>query len=297
MDKKLVFLDTDIGPDCDDTAALAILLGLCRDGFAELVGVTHCTGSPYGLPTIDAICRCFGQTPSLGTCADKDFLSDEFALLYTKPISERFPNSFPANTLQPDALQTIVCSLQNLPDDSVTLIAIGPLNNIARFLLDPVAGPLMHRKVCRIVTMAGCFEGQPGFTEWNIEMDISAAQTLVGTWQKPIDFCPLEAMLKVCTGKCLQGLNNPVALAYELHTKGTMQRPSWDLETVIAAILGAESPYEWSPRGYVEIDDRGVTRFIASPNGSHRYLRLTGSTEDAAAFIEEHLRRAVSYMK
>ena len=31
-----IFLDTDIGPDCDDTAALAILLQLCREGRARL---------------------------------------------------------------------------------------------------------------------------------------------------------------------------------------------------------------------------------------------------------------------
>ena len=55
-----IFLDTDIGSDCDDTAALAILLQLCREGRARLLGVTHCTGSAYGLAAIDAICRLFG---------------------------------------------------------------------------------------------------------------------------------------------------------------------------------------------------------------------------------------------
>ena len=62
-----VFLDTDIGPDCDDTAALAILLQLCREGHARLLGITHCTGSPYGLGTIDAVCRLFGVQVPMGT--------------------------------------------------------------------------------------------------------------------------------------------------------------------------------------------------------------------------------------
>lgn len=38
---KIIF-DTDIGGDCDDAGALALLHRLCDMGEAELLAVTHC---------------------------------------------------------------------------------------------------------------------------------------------------------------------------------------------------------------------------------------------------------------
>ena len=291
-----IFLDTDIGPDCDDTAALAILLELCREGRGEVIGITHCTGSPYGLATIDAICRCFHAEIPLGTCADKSFLSDERACIYTRPIHDAFPHRFPADAPQPDCVQTLVDALEKEADGSVTMIAIGPLNNVARYLRDPVAGPLMRRKVARLAVMAGAFE-KPGHVEWNVEMDIPAARIVAGEWEGEMLWSPFEPMEHVLVGECLRGRSNPVAEAYRIHTEGRMLRPSWDPECVAAAILGAEEPYEWSAPGTVKVDENGLTTHSPAPDGRHRYLRLSGTKEEAAAYLEALLERAVAAME
>ena len=223
-----IFLDTDIGPDCDDTAALAILLQLCREGQAELLGVTHCTGSAYGLAAIDAICRLFGANVPAGTCADRAFLSDGQALCYTPAVAARFAHGYPPDAPQPDALDVFCRALRGQPDGSVTFVGIGPMKNIARFLADEAGGALMRAKMRRMVVMAGRFETEPPVPEWNVEMDVPAARYVAENWTGPLDFCPFEALADVLTGECLRGTDSPVETAYRLHTRGTMLRPSWD---------------------------------------------------------------------
>ena len=53
---KILF-DTDIGGDCDDAGALAMLHRLCDLGECELLAVTACYASPYVAGCIDAINR------------------------------------------------------------------------------------------------------------------------------------------------------------------------------------------------------------------------------------------------
>lgn len=291
-----IFLDTDIGPDCDDTAALAILLQLCREGRARLLGVTHCTGSAYGLAAIDAICRLFGVNIPVGTCADRAFLSDGQALCYTPAVAERFAHGYPPDAPQPDALDAFCRAMRGQPDGSVTFVGIGPMKNIARFFADEEGGALMRAKVRRMVVMAGRFETEPPVPEWNVEMDVPSARYVAENWAGPLDFCPFEALADVLTGECLRGTDSPVETAYRLHTRGTMLRPSWDLETVAAAVCGARAPFAWSEPGEVTIDERGVTRFTRRTGGNRRYLRLAGGAGEAAAELEALLARAVRTM-
>lgn len=297
MNEPYIFLDTDIGPDCDDTAALAILLQLCREGHGSLIGATHCTGSPYGLAMIDAVCRRFGVSVPLGTCADHDFLMDnEATLCYTPSVALRFPHAYPPEVSQPDALQVFRDVLADVPDDSVLLIGIGPLNNIARYLADPDTNTLMHRKVARIALMAGRFDIE--MPEWNIETDVPAAQTVTEFWKKELVMGPWEAFGDVLTGASLRdGGDSPVRTAYALHTKGTMLRPSWDPGTVLCAITGASPCFAGSERGTIRIDGAGVTRLFPDSEGKHRYYIRTADTKEAAARIENVLAAAVITMK
>ena len=291
--ERLFFLDTDIGPDCDDAAALAILLHLCKSGAGRVIGITHCTGSLYGLAAIDAICRRFRVSVPTGTCNVRGFLSEGPALRYTPVIAARCAHSFPPDGPQPDCVDALRQALSGVPDGSVTMIAIGPMINLARYLREEPA--LMRAKVGRIVCMAGAFEADAAFTEWNVEMDIPSARYVAERWKGPLDFCPFEALADVLTGACLAGRpEHPVAIAYREYTDGAMLRPSWDLGTVAAAVNGPEAPFEWSAPGTIAIDARGRTTFTAHPDGRHRYLRRAGSAGDGARHIEALLERAIN---
>ena len=61
MHRKNIILDTDIGPDCDDVAALAVLNLLADRGLCRILGVSHCTSNPYGAGMIDVINRYYGR--------------------------------------------------------------------------------------------------------------------------------------------------------------------------------------------------------------------------------------------
>ena len=65
MNITKILIDTDIGPDCDDTAAIAMLNIYSNQGKCEILGIAHCTSNPYGAGTIDAICRYYGKTALL----------------------------------------------------------------------------------------------------------------------------------------------------------------------------------------------------------------------------------------
>ena len=297
MLRPFIFLDTDIGPDCDDTAALAILLELCRQEHAQLIGATHCTGSPYGLAAIDAHCRLFGIQVPLGTCPDRSFLDSASTYCYTPALAKLFTHGYPPEEAQPDAIEVMADALNKVPDGSVTLITIGPLNNIGRALRNPDVRTLMHRKIARIVSMAGNFDTDSASPEWNVQQDVEAARTLVRKWQGELLLSPYQPMDRILTGACLSRYpDNPVTVAYRLLTKGEMLRPSWDLSAVAAAIPGMGGPFIPSEPGIVEFDEYGVSRFIPSPSGKHRFLKLSGSIEEGAAWLENLLEQAVRTM-
>ena len=67
---KIVF-DTDIGGDCDDAGALAMLHRLCDLEEAQLVAVTASYASPFVAGCIDAVNTYFGRKVPVGVCYDR----------------------------------------------------------------------------------------------------------------------------------------------------------------------------------------------------------------------------------
>jgi len=122
-----LFLDTDFGPDCDDAGALQLVHYLCDAGEAELMGVTHCTGNPYGLPAISALNRFNGREVPLGTMKG-GFLAEYTK--YNRPMSEMFSHEFEDGQPQRDAKEVFREVMSRQEDKSVTVCSIGPLNNL-----------------------------------------------------------------------------------------------------------------------------------------------------------------------
>ena len=282
-----LFLDTDFGPDCDDAGALQIVHFLCDAGEAELLGVTHCTGNPYGLPAISALNRFNGREVPLGT-TKRDFLS-EYAK-YNRPMSEKFPHEFADGRPQKDAVEVFREVMRAQEDGSVTVCSIGPLNNLAGFLTDRECRELIERKVVRLVAMAGNFT--PGAkAEWNVEMDVPAAQKVMQEWPGEIIFCPWECGGPVQTGMTYRGLEekHPAACAYYHWTESGMARSSWDLLTVVQAIRPNNGLMTVSPWGRIRLDEKGVSTFAAELNGRHAYTINSATAEEISAALEEML--------
>ena len=95
MGTKNIIIDTDIGPDCDDVGALAMLNIYANQGLCRILGVSHCTSNPYGAGTIDVINRYYGRPDvAIGTYYGEGFLTDEVCMRYNRFITTHFPNRY-----------------------------------------------------------------------------------------------------------------------------------------------------------------------------------------------------------
>ena len=282
-----LFLDTDFGPDCDDAGALQLAHFLCDAGEAELLGVTHCTGNPYGLPAISALNRFNGREVPLGT-SKKEFLSEFHT--YNRPMSEKFSHEFEDGRPQRSAVEVFREVMQRQEDRSVVVCSIGPMNNLAEFLEDEACRKLIEKKVIRLVSMAGNFTPGAG-AEWNVQRDVPAARKVVENWPGEIVFCPWECGGSVLTGMCYRGRENehPAACAYYHWSKGGMERPSWDLLTVLHAVRENNGLMKQSPWGRIELDESGASVFREEAGGRHAYTVNVAPAEEISAALEKML--------
>src|SRR4051812_44187889 len=103
-----VILDTDIGPDCDDAATVAILHALELKGEAKILGMVCNTTSPWGAPCLDAINTYYGRADiPVGTLkgpgnpgGTKGWYGESF----NRFITENYPNRLRYGTNAPDAV-------------------------------------------------------------------------------------------------------------------------------------------------------------------------------------------------
>ncbi|KAF8530203.1 inosine-uridine preferring nucleoside hydrolase-domain-containing protein [Hysterangium stoloniferum] len=137
--------------------------------------------------------------------------------------------------------------LSNAKDQSVTILAIGFMSNLAAFYSSPGGRELISKKVKELVVQGGDFgprgpDGGPNGANYNLGNDLTAAKVLQ-TWPSPVTFLGVEVGGAVLTGKILQEtpVDNPVRVAYEIYNNGTdVENKSWDLVTAYFAVLGLE---------------------------------------------------------
>ena len=305
MGTKNIIIDTDIGPDCDDVGALAMLNIYANQGLCRILGVSHCTSNPYGAGTIDVINRYYGRPDiAIGTYYGEGFLTDEVCMRYNRFITTHFPNRYQSEQPQ-EAVDMYRSILAAQPDGSVEFIGIGPMNNLSNLLnsgsdrfsnLD--GRELVRRKVSRLTMMAGAFRCSSkavadraerigngkieDMAEFNVACDIPAAQNVAANWPTPKAYLGFEAGL-IMTGKSLMVLapeNHPVRLAYKLHgLSESGERYSWDLLTVEYAVVEGCRHFRESSRGYVRFDDMGRTIWRLDEGGTDCFLELALAEE------------------
>lgn len=173
MDTIPVLLDTDIGSDIDDAVALAYLL---KQPQCELLGITTVTGEPARRASLaDAVCQAAGRTDipiHVGTEPPLLVPQHQPHAPHTEALTERWPHRTFGK--ESTAIEFLRKTIRSRPGE-ITLLAIGPLTNIALlFALDPEIPSLLKQ----VVLMGGRFyshskEGQ--VLEWNILCDPHAA--------------------------------------------------------------------------------------------------------------------------
>ena len=127
-DKNIsVIFDTDIGGDCDDTGALALLVHYCRKYGTKLLGAINDTNNPYGTYAIDGILTYLGMPVPVGQCDEEGFFDETNPgnIKYNKFVSENFPRSTDKVHKAVDLYESLLTQAE---DNSVVIIAVGFLN-------------------------------------------------------------------------------------------------------------------------------------------------------------------------
>lgn len=290
-----IILDTDIGPDCDDAGAVAVLHELASRGEAEIAGMMHCTSNRWGAGCLDALNGYYGRPEiPVGTLRTAGFLDDEAPYAkYNKPVTLGYPNRY-RDEAAPDATLLYRRLLAEGEDGATVIVAIGPLINLMQLLrseaddVSPLSGKeLVARKAKHLVVMGGKF---PGGLEWNFEMHPEAAAHTVLEWPTPVTFTGFEIGLDIHTGSRLYTdlpEDHPVRRSYELYVGPGQTRHSWDLTAVLYAARG-HAPYWDLVRGVIGVDaTTGANAWRDDPQGPHAYLKANADPAEVAAVLDE----------
>lgn len=280
---KNIILDTDIGTDSDDIGAVSILANLHGQGKINLLAVTSCSSTVEPVYTVDLINQCYGVSVPVGKC-DVPFADDPEHGDYARKICAKYTSRLCGKPIE--------CATRVLRKallvGNVTLVTIGPLNNIANLLasgpddISPLNGTeLLNKNVCEMYVMGGTFTND--WAEWNVKEDIPSSVAMFDKVTVPMTVIPWEVGVRVRTAtNFLNGEDCPMKLGYFVHNNG-QPRESWD---PITAYCAAVECLPTSPWGQITCDEKGVTKF-SQGDGNRRYVTEDFDSDLVTAKLEQ----------
>jgi len=266
---ELAILDTDIGDDIDDAFALALAL---RSPELKILGITTAFGdTELRARLVDRYLRAIGRSDipvatGVPTPHNNVFTQAAYA--------ERSPQS-----KHGDGVEFLLRQIRAHPGQ-ITLIAIGPLNNVQAAIKEDAA---TFSKLKRVVMMGGSIyrgydgragEHRPPDAEWNINRDPAGAQALLASgvpvFMMPLDSTQIHLGTKERELIFADGspLTDQLTLLYHQWKAGTEGHP--DAPTLFdpVAVTYAIRP-DLCPAAplRIEVDEKGFTRPVeGQPN-------------------------------
>ncbi len=277
--KRNVILDTDMGPDCDDAGALALLLQYCKKYDVKLLGVCNCTSNRYANGTIKAICEYYGiDEPYVGQYKGGEMLPD--GLKYNKAVTKKYCKYENSACNAEDSIYFYKKLLTQAEDNSVTIITIGTLTTLAGILNEDKE--LFNRKVHSVVTMGG---KAPKGKEFNIKCDPISAAAVLEKYRNIMVFSDHGIGEDIHSGFEEEQENNPVFDCYKLYLDRKHPpylRSSYDLTAVQYAFEGNGEYYGLSKPLSVAVDIDGNTVF-KKDKYSNRYCMIKVAEDEVIA--------------
>lgn len=205
MEKRKLILDVDTGSD----DSIAIISALLRPEF-EVIGITTVNGNrcvEYTTENTLRIVELMGNKVPVYRGCENTLIS---IMLGRRPGYPRKNGSGPANTSvihgdfidqcppatikeQPiNAVSWLVETLMAAEDDSITLVPLGPLTNIAHAV---AIEPRIVKKVKEVMYMGGGYKigNKSAVGEMNVWLDPDAAQVVQNAGFKKFTYVPLDA--------------------------------------------------------------------------------------------------------
>ena len=280
MDKKLVYVDTDIGlgtpgAEIDDGAALIFLL---RNKSIDVIGA----GSVFGnVPlhdaalNLDRLLTWLGREDiptSLG--ADRPLIADT---AWFESWQSNYGKTLPWNTRPVNylAANLIIHAIHTHPGQ-VSLLSLGPMTNLALAVrLDPNIIPLTRE----VIVMGGSFNVQNPEPEFNVRCDPEAAQIVFSSGWK-VHILGLDITRRVhFSRRDFASLpdGNPAVELLRAQAPGwidRMEEMGWEqdgcaLHDAVAAAYLIDRAIFQTEEASVEVelandDSRGITRFSSA---------------------------------
>ena len=288
-----IIYDTDMGNDVDDGYALGVIHALQSRGECELLAVTVSKDHDLAGPFVDVLNTYYGRGDiPIGVVHNgSEPKQGKFLELASdmKDGAYRFPHDLKSGQDAPEATTLLRKVLATQEDHSVVIAQVGFSTNMARLLqtkpdqYSPLNGrDLVAKKVKVLSVMAGAFEPHNGkpHREYNVVLDIPAAQSLTTDWPTLIIYSGFEVGVKARLPK--EGIRDdfaydpehPMNAAYQLYNTKYKDQPSWDLTSVLWGVRPNRGYFGLSETGQVSYDKEGYTAWKADPDGNHRYLTV-----------------------
>lgn len=292
--KTTIIFETDMGNDVDDALALDMIYKYLDEEKIDVIAISSNKESRYSTEYIHLMNHWYGypDIPIAKVVNGIDSENDarkyaEFVSLQKKedgtPLFDR--PAFDHESV-PEAVTLYRELLSKAEDNSIVLVSVGFSTNIFRLLqstpdaASPLSGKeLIKKKVKVLSIMAGSF-GEKKIPEYNVVKDIPAAQVIVNEWPTEIVFTPFEAGIAV-TYPATSIENDfkwadwhPVVEAYKHYLDMPYDRPTWDLIALLYVVEKSPDFFDETPKGRIDVDDKGFTTFTETGEGNHSYLTV-----------------------
>jgi hypothetical protein len=309
-----IILDTDMGSDCDDVGALAILNEYANQGKAEILGIIYSSGAvPYVVGVIDAINRYYGHSDiPIGANYDKS-VGDTIDKMQAEKLSKdtaAFGNRFIKSTDVVEQTKLLRSILSKEADESVVYITIGHTKGLYDLLvsepdsISELSGvELTERKIRKWIAL-GALNANNGeghyVKDWNFFFNgtVNYTKYLVDNFPKAAYF--VDGGGNIMTGKSLidSPPGNIVRTAYrdwlwnvERKTLSD-QRPSWDLVALYFAVEEPEKHFSILKNGRLDIDvEKGCQWIHTDTATNHHFVQQNQGHEDE---ISDYLNRMIN---
>ena len=308
----LIF-DSDMGSDCDDVGALAMIHRYIKQGKAELLACIYSSGKvPYGVGIIDAI-NTYYDRPDIP-------IGSEYDEGFGDPVDKMDAGKLAQDTLAfghdkisskdvPDQTQLSRKLLAKQRDSSVTYVTVGHtkalydlLQSKSDSISDLTGREMVQRKIKRWIALGGLKANHPqtiGAKDWNFFRNGTQPYTdyILENFPGPVYI--INAGSNVLSGQSLMHTKsgNIVRTAYrdwlwKNESKTLMDgRPSWDLAAVCFAVEGHSSFFEPPEKGTLHFDVEKGSRWEKNEEGHHFYVNQKPGVESSFQYYLNYLLR------
>lgn len=289
-----IIFDTDLGYDCDDVGALALLNIFHNHHYINLKAVTHCSSrNKNAHKAIYAVNNFYGNKDiPIGLCRiDVETKNSLDVNEYENALIDEFYNGEEIHAKS--SVDLLIKILSEAADKSITLLVTGFLTNIAYLMrlenaFNGLSGlELIQRKIKKVVLMSGDFLTKK--PEFNVAYDIKSSQYFFNNINVPTYVSDANIGFDIYTGQNMidSDTTNPVGLSYRVFNKKA--RESRDPLTTLFAINHDSDLFGLSKNGFVKVDDYGTTTFCENKDGYTRLINLKENKEVVRETIDKYL--------